>query len=722
MGSVAHTPGASSRWRFPVIWLLAVGVGLGAGVAAAGSTRHGLIFAAAVALAVALRAGFGTTFILWIPSFFVPFLGAGNIFLKGGAAAAILAFLIMWFGDRARVRDALQEAAPFLSVAFIFLAWLALTSLWATRASLSLGQLRWYGLSLFVYFGVVVTARSVRDLRRVLLAYIAGALITTLIGLAGVNAGSDGTFQHAGTQVAQTMGRVQGATGDPNVFAAALISAIALAGGVALTSRVPFARLVVLPVLAVLLLGAAESQSRGGIIAAVVSVAAAFLVLRGHRGKVAVLLAAVGLSFATWLTVGGGSLGRVTNFGDKGDGREELWRIAGQMAENHPLTGVGLQNFIPRVPDYVLSPGSLQFIHLLIEKPVVVHNTYLQFLAETGIPGLVLFATLVAMSMRAMVAAARRFDDLGHRDAATICRVAFLGTITLLVSGFFYSSAVDYKLWVLLGVGPAARSLARRASQVADVPAASAEGLDDLARVREGHAPTAPAAVFLGSLVEEPSGIRSAVDGGLLASVFTISETADLADAMSRLATSVTCEFIYVLEAGADVAPDAVGLLAGYLDRDQRLALVWGDETDAGKVRRVRRRRGILDPWIVTFLDPVPDGVLVRRSALAQVSAGPATYPGSRWTLWATLAAHGWRGRGVPVVAHVPAPDQRRERAQHAAPREARSADLAEQRRESWAASAAPLGLKIALPLLDRLPVGASLRQGLIERAARREI
>ena len=54
------------------------------------------------------------------------------------------------------------------------------------------------------------------------------------------------------------------------------------------------------------------------------------------------------------------------------------------MFAAHPLQGVGLQNFIPQAPDYVLHPGALQFIHLIIERPVVVHNIYLQFLAETG--------------------------------------------------------------------------------------------------------------------------------------------------------------------------------------------------------------------------------------------------------------------------------------------------------------------------------------------------
>lgn len=64
--------------------------------------------------------------------------------------------------------------------------------------------------------------------------------------------------------------------------------------------------------------------------------------------------------------------------------RLELSSVALRMAEDFPLTGVGLNNFIVRLPEYGISPGTTWFL-----QPV--HNIFLLVLAETGIIGFLFF-------------------------------------------------------------------------------------------------------------------------------------------------------------------------------------------------------------------------------------------------------------------------------------------------------------------------------------------
>ena len=103
---------------------------------------------------------------------------------------------------------------------------------------------------------------------------------------------------------------------------------------------------------------------------------------------------------------------------------------------------------------YVLEPGTLRYVRLISERPVVVHNTYLQYLVETGLVGTAAFGLFLIVCTRRRPLAARRFEARGRMADAYLARGVFVATLATLAAGLFFSAGVDYKTWLLLALGP----------------------------------------------------------------------------------------------------------------------------------------------------------------------------------------------------------------------------------------------------------------------------
>jgi O-antigen ligase len=182
-----------------------------------------------------------------------------------------------------------------------------------------------------------------------------------------------------------------------------------------------------------------------------------------YRKRILGLLLIVGAVVAVLLATQPGALSRITNFGGGSSGRGDLWRVALDVFHNHPFAGVGAGNFQAVEAHFVLRPGAISRIQYLTDVPHLVHNTYLQLLAETGVVGLIGFLVVVAGSLRASWRAVKRFEVRGQLEYADLARAVLLGTVGMLVALFFISDGDDVRLWVLLAMGPALLTIAGRA-------------------------------------------------------------------------------------------------------------------------------------------------------------------------------------------------------------------------------------------------------------------
>jgi O-antigen ligase len=237
---------------------------------------------------------------------------------------------------------------------------------------------------------------------------------------------------------------------DPNDLAALLAFTAPLAAGIALRERGKqrLAALATLPLLALII---AKTASRGGVLALVVGMGVFIL---GQRGKRRVMLIVLAIIAAAGMWSFGPPVFRARllsmtelqndyNFSAY-TGRKAVWSRARGYFLEHPITGVGYENF-------PVAEGETWERIGMAGKWSAAHNSYLQAFAELGMIGGCLFLAL-------LLSAGRRAYALWKRSA----RRAALGIpdrpemlaalMAFCTSAYFLSHAYLWALFTLLGL------------------------------------------------------------------------------------------------------------------------------------------------------------------------------------------------------------------------------------------------------------------------------
>ena len=391
----------------------------------------------------------------------VSFVGALSV-VSVGPTAALLLIAVTWIGVLSRSSERIvaifqRERALFICVALLF-AWMLVSVLWAATPSVALKELKWWVFALIGFYVVATALPTIRAVQIVLSGFVLGASISVIVGLSANALSTSATAVDTATRVDS---RLAGGVGDPNYLAAALVPAACVALGLIASSRRAGLRFLAVIGLVLCISGIVISESRGGILAAVVASLFALVVARRRAPVVAVLAVVLAIA-GIFLATSPGAWKRITTADPTGDGRSSLWLVAERMWEQEPVHGVGLGNYQVRARDFVREPGKLTDIGLIAEKPHVTHNVYLQMLAEEGVVGFALLFGAFGLAMVATGSAARTFDRRGSPAYGTLARSVLIGQVGLLTASFFISDADDPRLWALLALGPALRALAER--------------------------------------------------------------------------------------------------------------------------------------------------------------------------------------------------------------------------------------------------------------------
>ena len=448
---------------------------LAVGAALAAALLMGLLAGSAPLVAVAAVAGIGFVALVFTDlaaglavlgflSFLEVLPTSGSLSLPKAAGLLLAVAWVARILTRERERDFFAEFPALTWALVAFIAWAMLTLVWAKDPSPGITAIIRYLPNVLLLPIAYTAVRTRRDLTLVLGALVLGAVV----------AASFGIVKPPGPEVIEA--RATGTIGDPNELAAALLVGLALGAGFTLSRQgnlaVRAGGAIAVPICA---LGIFLSLSRGGLIALAAALLAGTVLAGRWRAAMAVLLVITASAGVLYFTdvASPRARERVTQ-ANGGSGRSDVWTIGLRMVSAHPIGGVGVGNFQVASSDYVIQPGLIVRADAFFSTaPKITHNTYLQFLTEMGIVGLLLFVGIVLACLRCALSAAQLWSAQGEVGMEALARGTLLALVGLLVADFFISENYGKLLWMLLAICPAMLALAKReaASAARRVPA-----------------------------------------------------------------------------------------------------------------------------------------------------------------------------------------------------------------------------------------------------------
>lgn len=304
-------------------------------------------------------------------------------------------------------------------------------------------------------------ARNPRELALAGKVLVAAGLAVSLVAIH--NTGDPANLVE-GTRV--TIGRDMGSLlGDPNDLSLVLLFPISFSVGYLLSPGMSWQnRAFGLISAVIILIAILDTKSRGGLLGA----AAVFAVFALRTIKSRILTIGIGgiCAMALFALAGisarqSGGAAEAGVVDESAAGRLYAWQAAFRMAMDHPLFGVGIDNF----------PGNFYFYTSQWEGfAKAVHSTWFGVLAETGFLGLILFLVLVGATVKRSFAALRILDRLraeGVRmnlEAYAIAQSVLAGLASFIVSGSFLTQGFTWPLYILLAL---ALSVSRFAARMA---------------------------------------------------------------------------------------------------------------------------------------------------------------------------------------------------------------------------------------------------------------
>ncbi len=344
------------------------------------------------------------------------------------------ALLLVGYALRALARDEEVRLPPTLPalVAFTMLVLLSLMLSGDIAAGLS-KTLRYLLFAAFAFLVVqlLTTRRDVAVLLRVLV------LSATAAGLYG-----------AAQLVTGEAERVSGPIADANDFAYLLASVLPFAVYLALRDR--RARIWWVLCSGVLVGALMGTLSRSALVGAGAVVLWAVATRRTRLGGVlaglVVILGVLALALTLWRPLIEERLEAKSRIASANvESREAYWKAALEMAADNPLLGIGPGRFGVESREYVRNDP------VNLENPVV-HNAYLEVLAEGGLPTLIAFLAFLAGSWRLAVRARRRFEAEEDRDGLRLTAAVQASLVVAIVSASFLSVQTAVPVWLLSGL------------------------------------------------------------------------------------------------------------------------------------------------------------------------------------------------------------------------------------------------------------------------------
>ena len=297
-------------------------------------------------------------------------------------------------------------------------------------------------------------ANSVDTLPRLRTVALGLSIMAVPLALTGVKNFLTGAFYTVGNPVKRIGGYEAGLTANPNDLALMLNTILPLTAALLVCARTPMQRCLLAAVVALQVAGVLVTFSRSGFLT-LATIAAVYLwrlVRRGRAGWAAALVAGALLAALLAPNGLGGRLATITDIDSDPTGSAQArWRdtvAAAQFVMAHPLLGAGL------------GMNTLALNEVRGPAWTMVHNVYLEYAADLGLPALALFAALMLACLR-RTRAVRRAANPELAALAGGIEAAILG---FAVAGVFYPVAYHFYFYYLAGLAVAAGTIGAAAA------------------------------------------------------------------------------------------------------------------------------------------------------------------------------------------------------------------------------------------------------------------
>jgi len=397
-----------------------------------------------------------TFMMLLAPHNYFPVLGPLRLaFLAAGVAIGSYVY------DRLRRGQPLTILSPEIRLLGYLLGWALVTLPLGSWPGGSVGVLAdTYSKTLVIFLLIANTVNTVARLRLI----VGGlTLMAVPIALIGVKNFLSGAYIVGGDNVspARIIGYESMMTSNPNDLALILNIIIPLALGLVLITRRPMLRAVLLASIGLQAVAVIVTFSRAGFLslATILGVFGWTMSRRPERGWAYAALtlgvAALPLLPGNYLT----RLSTITNIEADATGSAQE-RYAQQVAAvhyvlAHPIVGAGLGMNILAINETGLSPAWMN-----------IHNVYLQYATDLGLPGLILFLLIFFESIKSANRVQRRTAASPHsRDLFYLATGIKTSLLSFAISAFFSPVAYQFQFYYIAGLAVAARAVEETAAR-----------------------------------------------------------------------------------------------------------------------------------------------------------------------------------------------------------------------------------------------------------------
>jgi probable O-glycosylation ligase (exosortase A-associated) len=391
-----------------------------------------------------------TAILLLSPQAYVPVLRTLRIALLAGGLA-IAAHVV----NASLRRRPILPSSPGVATALTLLLWAVVTIPFSYWPGGSVALLIDQYLKAVIFFWLIAALVTTRDrLRRFGWALVLCSIPLAVTALLHFRSGVYVTSSRAAVQ---RIGGISNLTGNPNDLALTLNLLIPIAGALFFTSRKLLARSVAAGALLLCIPAVIVTFSRAGFLTLCgIGIVSLACFVRRRAVLPAAALLVVTCSVLPFLPAG--YLDRLNSITDiesdrtgSAQGRWSDYQLSLQLVARNPVLGVGMGQDILAL-DQIRSRPTWRSVH----------NAYLEYAVDLGVPGLLMFLALLIASVKS----ARRVETRGIRtpalrDLSVLASGVRIALLAFAVGAFFHPIAYQFYFFCVAGLAVALERVCR---------------------------------------------------------------------------------------------------------------------------------------------------------------------------------------------------------------------------------------------------------------------